>query len=68
MYDKLFFYPNLLNLIVNKRDPEWRFGKMFKRGPGLKPHWTLWVFRGSVLGRDNSEPQFSTGETLEGHE
>ena len=26
-------------------------------------HWILWVFRGSVLGQDTSEPQPRTGET-----
>ena len=23
---------------------------------GFKPHWMHWVFHGSVLGQDNSEP------------
>ena len=46
--------------------PAWLSGK--SRGPGFEPHWILWVFRGSVLGQDTSEPQPSTGETQERHE
>ena len=39
--------------------PAWLSGKVFdlqSRGPGFEPHWILWVFRGSVLGQDTSEP------------
>ena len=49
----------------------WLSGEVFGsqlRGPGFKPHWILWVFRGIVLGQDTSEPKPSTDEIKERHE
>ena len=47
-------------------DPAWLSGKVFEsssRRPRFEPHDILWVFRGSVLGQDTSEPQSGIGET-----
>ena len=51
--------------------PAWLNDEVFdslSRGPGFESHLIPWVFHGSVLGQDTSEPQPSTGETQERHE
>ena len=51
--------------------PAWLGGKVFdslSNGPGFELDLILWVFLGSVLGPDTSEPEPSTGETQERHD
>ena len=41
------------------RGPAWLIAKVFDLksiGPGFAPNWILWVFHGSILWQDTSDP------------
>ena len=51
--------------LPSTRDPAWLSGKVFdllSMSPWFDQHWIFWVFRMSVLGQDNPQPQPSTNK------